>query len=495
MSDRFDRQAVSNNINDAVDDLRKAQAALQSRSVSGGQLSDITANAGDISAGRFLALSSGSEPTVDGTGAFLSADGETFDDGKVYHVGGVNEGRLMFGLRAEDGAGVFAGGEGLIDADGMHVTGLRNAFDLYATDPDGNNPRRGVLEMFYPEGSTIPALRLRFEDMTPVTELVVNGDFETGDSTGWTGSVSGASTWAVESDGAGGYRGKLLRSGTDAGSVQSDSMTVTAGNRYRFGASVVARNGMPGQPASGTLRVDWYTAGAALINSTTVLNKTAQPYSSPFTGLSWPVIQETISTIVRAPDGAAGARVYATCGTNNYITLGNVTMQLAPMAQEIVFQDGLSPVAKWGTRIVAGIDYDISPANSQAGIVQEVGVLDAMRISKARIDIRNTGSYSLHYGAISPAGVFVTLRTLWSGTVAAAGEITMAFSTPLTLNSGLHYFWLLRDSGATTWWENDAGYDVLGAHYRMLRLSRDSGSTWVSNALGLKFEYEPGIWA
>lgn len=84
------------------------------------RLADVTADLGDVRAGRFLALSDGIEPTIDGTGAFMSADGETFS-GTKYHVGGVNAGALQAGFSATDGKFVAGGGEVTIDSAGVNI--------------------------------------------------------------------------------------------------------------------------------------------------------------------------------------------------------------------------------------------------------------------------------------------------------------------------------------------------------------------------------------
>jgi hypothetical protein len=85
------------------------------------QLSQLASNLGDVNAGRFLALSAGSEPTdSDASGAFMSADGETFGS-DTYNIGGVNSGVLQFGLSSTTGKAYAGGGEVILDANGISM--------------------------------------------------------------------------------------------------------------------------------------------------------------------------------------------------------------------------------------------------------------------------------------------------------------------------------------------------------------------------------------
>ena len=100
-----------------------AWQARMAQAQSGGvdTLSDLSDDLGDVRAGRFLALITGVEPTdADANGSFVSADGETFPEGKV-HFGGVNNGDLQFGLSAMDGSALFGAGNVKLDKLGTHL--------------------------------------------------------------------------------------------------------------------------------------------------------------------------------------------------------------------------------------------------------------------------------------------------------------------------------------------------------------------------------------
>src|SRR5687768_4804258 len=87
------------------------------------RLSQIAFNAGDITAGRFIAPSPASrstEPTdATFTGSFMSGIGESFD-GDTYNTGGVNAGVLQWGAKQTDGklyageGNVILGGDGIV---------------------------------------------------------------------------------------------------------------------------------------------------------------------------------------------------------------------------------------------------------------------------------------------------------------------------------------------------------------------------------------------
>lgn len=104
---------MANSLKDVLDALQRLQASVEtsanSQRINPKQiaavegLSDIIQSLGTIRMGNFYALSSGMEPTeLDCTGTFMSAIGKVFGS-KTYHIGGVLNGDLKWGVNSETG--------------------------------------------------------------------------------------------------------------------------------------------------------------------------------------------------------------------------------------------------------------------------------------------------------------------------------------------------------------------------------------------------------
>lgn len=95
-------------------------ASLQPQSIT--RLSQITFNAGDITAGRFISplpTAKSTEPTsTDFTGSFMSGIGELFG-GELYNNGGVQLGVLQWGAKQSDGQLYAGGGDVIINQYGI----------------------------------------------------------------------------------------------------------------------------------------------------------------------------------------------------------------------------------------------------------------------------------------------------------------------------------------------------------------------------------------
>jgi hypothetical protein len=115
----LERKLNPRNILDRTRRQRRDLEIVKRREIIASSLEEISNDLGDQIAGRFLALISGTEPTdADASGAFMSALGEEFPEGKA-HIGGVNNGELQFGLSAEDGSGMFGAGKVKLTALGV----------------------------------------------------------------------------------------------------------------------------------------------------------------------------------------------------------------------------------------------------------------------------------------------------------------------------------------------------------------------------------------
>jgi len=180
-----DKEAVEGNLLSRIEALEQMVRALQGREVQADTLAEISSDMGVINAGLFVAAAEGEEPTApDFTGVFMSAEGEQFGDDLV-HVGGVNQGTLQFGLDAATGKAIFAGGAATIGQDAIVIDAINYAYQqMFGT---GADRRIGMLGMFVPDGESRAAWALRYT-ADGGDEEVINGDFEDGDLTGWSGS-------------------------------------------------------------------------------------------------------------------------------------------------------------------------------------------------------------------------------------------------------------------------------------------------------------------
>lgn len=173
------------------EDLRnilKAQGerleALEKRFADLQTIGELTGDLGDIRAGRIL---SGEGSLDDGT---FTGSAQTYPptpfENKSYNRFVTRNGKIQFG-ESTDGSAVAAGGNLFIDARSLYFlanvmaqitksTDMHIIGEIYAADDDGStNLRFGHHSFNY---------------KTPVTELITNGDAETGDDTGWTATGS-----------------------------------------------------------------------------------------------------------------------------------------------------------------------------------------------------------------------------------------------------------------------------------------------------------------
>lgn len=184
MSTEIDKLTTDGNFLDRLAELERRLAELERVSVQANDLSEISDDLGEIRAGRFLSMY--------GDVLRLILSGEDLYDEFGVHghfVGFDDAGNPQIWVNAEDGALDFAGGAGKLNRLGILMNGLKFVIQQTATNREGENQRTGWLEMFVPSGSDIPAWGLGYSKDT--ASLIPNGNFSTGDLTGWTASDEG----------------------------------------------------------------------------------------------------------------------------------------------------------------------------------------------------------------------------------------------------------------------------------------------------------------
>lgn len=167
-------------LEDEVRELRQIVEELRLRMISVGSLGDFGTNdLGDMEHGSFTVK------TMDGLIRMILSGEDLYDLIGIHcHFIGFNDnGEAQFWVNAEEGTLDFAEGAGRLTRLGILMTGLNFVIRQTATNEAGENQRVGYLEMFVAPGGNVPSWGMTYSDNPG--SLVVNGDFETGDLTGW----------------------------------------------------------------------------------------------------------------------------------------------------------------------------------------------------------------------------------------------------------------------------------------------------------------------
>ena len=302
------RNADDINLQAEIEKLKRRLSIVEQRNVNVNALDELgTDDMGDMRAGRFLALLSGSNPTdPDANGSFMSAAGETFGSWLI-KVGEVLNGQLQAGFGG--GALVWANGDGVGDATGLNLNGTRYALRHYATDINGANARYGRYEMMFENGKTIPSLALTYMDGTNNTELTLNGNFETGNFTNWT--TVGSPQVATP-----GYSDNYCAN-VPYGSNISQIINVSGSQYYQFTMMQKAILG-----SGGPSLINWYTAGSALIRT---------DYVNISTTGNW--VQQT--KLLQAPSNAATVKIVIGGYYYGYFDL--ISFKTTGITRQIIF--------------------------------------------------------------------------------------------------------------------------------------------------------------
>lgn len=203
------------------------------------RLSQISYNAGDLVAGRFIApapTSTVTEPTDPAfTGSFMSGIGETFNS-VAYNVGGVSAGALQWGAKQSDGKLYAGGGAVTLDEDGVLIN---NGGDSIVFR---DSPSYGVISNTYPAGWGARAVRTLSATVNPDTNRLTNGDFETGDLSSWTETDPGG-TISISALGEGYGGGYAVRFNNSSTNYITQSITLSSyGLLLKFRMRVASGN-------------------------------------------------------------------------------------------------------------------------------------------------------------------------------------------------------------------------------------------------------------
>lgn len=488
----LDKLTVHNNILDRLTALEREFRRFARTDLRADDLSEITDDLGEVTRGRFRVVDDNGN-----TRMILSGENLLEELGVSAHLVGLDANYVpQFWMDADNGAGTFAGGDGVIDDEGIHTNGVRYGILQHAQDPDALYPREACLEMFYPSAYTYPAWRLRLSDVLPTTNLLTNGDFSSGDTTGWVVTDDAAGTITAVSDGAGGYYGAYVSTG---GSPRLRTEPVTVTEKLGYYVEVEVSGDCPDAAPSLSLFIDFYSDAGGTVYAGGQLVDLAAFVS--LDGGGYGFATKKMYGYVHAPKNAVTAklRFYVNYSGGSYsVIVDNAKLIQRDFAEYILNLDAgqrsshLNFRGPTSAEITAGPDYDTAAATSHSSLIGEVLVNKPMRITGALWDVRNTGDYTLY---LANAGDGLAIRELWSGTVGSAGEITMTFTEPLVLTTGVHFLRLYRSGGATTWWTVAAAYGAIGDDFRVNRISRDMGASWATGSIPAKLVYTPGEWS
>ncbi len=206
-------------------------------------LSDIDTRLGLIESGEFRS-GNGQIPGDGFSGGRFGYPGFTYGNSQ-YFLAGVLSDVLQIGLSLTNGKLYALAGAFQLGQDGIVATLLGDIIRQIADN--GTTYRQGRLGMFTLPGLSAPSFGLNYRDNATATELVTNGDFATGDFTGWTDLNGG--TWTIEDGWA---------KGTAAGQYKYQIIDVTGGSTFLL--SYRAYNTASGLANPGTVYVIWYAS-------------------------------------------------------------------------------------------------------------------------------------------------------------------------------------------------------------------------------------------
>jgi hypothetical protein len=307
--DYSDREFLGeNNALDQISDLQTAARSQARREALVNSLDDLTGDLGVMSAGQFRAVDE------DGDIHVIISAVNLLDplgiNGYLVTLKKSDQSATWW-VDAETGEIAALGGALKIGQDGITANLLSDIITQIADN--GATYRKLRLGMFTLPGSTGPSGGINYQDNSVQTELITNGDFETGDFTGWT-AVGG--TWSVTT--FAGFTSYCAKS--QNASEKNQTFAVIAGGIYLFRCRL-------GIATSISVQADFYSGAAGsgtLLASNIIGVGTATP--------------TTYTKIIAAPTGAVSCvlRLMNTASQIGYYD--DISVQSNPAANYIGFE-------------------------------------------------------------------------------------------------------------------------------------------------------------
>lgn len=413
-NDDLDRLKTPNDILSRIEALESKVNNLQTSSVEADTGDEIFTDLGQIRMGDFLATQGDGDPDgANYTGCFMSANGFTIN-GETYHIGGMLDGVLMWAGNSSTGKFMFCGGNAWIDIDGITGTDLLKWL-VKQTATNDIYTRTGKLGFALKEGGgVIPAWQMSYENDAGA-ELITNGDFETGDFTGWTKTTETNGAWIIEDDPSYVIAGAYSL-GMDASDVNQsllltgDRVTGVADKSIIFTGSIKRDNVLSGTLLA-KIEIKWYDAasGGALLQ-TDILGQ--------INTVAAGVITNDYETTISAPTGALSFETLITLQKSiltGAVFFDSISAKEVTVNQKLWLGDdgvecsnGLYPteVNLWG--------YDVTTLNSASAAVTTYYSVD-------------TGQYFNQYTGISNANANDGDKYIWYNWLAKAGTYTLTF--------------------------------------------------------------------